>query len=1019
MHDSGYLISPSAVKRIAALGALGAVALAVSLGPHFLIPHWAWKNEVLHAAMEGFGASIALAVALMLLSERQEKEKENRLPIAMGFLTMGILDAFHAMVLPGHGFVLLHSASVMAGGCWFAAVWLPGSFSAAINRRWVPWSVGACAVAFGIWTICFRETMPAMVQNGEFTLFAKVINSLGGVLFLAAALRIVTGMAHFNNRKGLIAFASVGLLLGTAGITFYLSAIWGLQWWLWHLLRLAGFGVALWYMFGNFQRVLLNLANAVESLELATKELWGTSEHLENLFHHANAPIIVWDPQFRITRFNHAFEALTGRHADEVIGESVDILFPPAFVDSSMELVRKLLGGERWEAVEIGILHLDGSVRTVLWNSATVFAADGRTPLAVIGQGNDITERKQAELALRQSETKYRNLVENSLVGVYSTTVTGEILYANQASLKMFEFDSLGEMIADGAVARYQDPQDRETLIERLRTTGLVSGFEFRACTRKGRPLTVLLNATLSGDVLSGMVMDITQRKQAEEASREAAEQWQDTFDAIESSVAIIDRDLRIVSANAAMLKTFEGVQVAGEHCYTLLHGTDRPPESCQTCRVFDTGVGVHFEVCEAHLGNRWLDVSAYPVTSKDGGVRQLVHVHREIAAEKRLQQQFLQAQKLEAVGRLAGGVAHDFNNQLTVIGGLAQMALRQTGFPESLRQDLQEILSAAQRSADIVRQLLAFARRQTVNPQVLDLNDTVSGLLKMLGRLIGEDIDLAWLPGHSLWPVKVDPGQIDQLLANLVVNARDAITGVGTITIETGNAEFDETYCQTHAGFVSGQYVMLAVSDDGCGMDEQTRAQIFEPFFTTKGVGEGTGLGLSTVYGIVQQNHGFINVYSEPGQGTTFRIYLSRAAAAASVAPTAGGSADLPGGKETVLIVEDQGSLLKLAARTLEQLGYTVLTADTPGEALRLAEAHAGPIDLLLTDVVLPEMSGQELTERLASRRPGIKCLFMSGYTANAIAHHGVLDEGVHFLEKPFSIEALAAKLREALAGP
>jgi CheY-like chemotaxis protein len=327
----------------------------------------------------------------------------------------------------------------------------------------------------------------------------------------------------------------------------------------------------------------------------------------------------------------------------------------------------------------------------------------------------------------------------------------------------------------------------------------------------------------------------------------------------------------------------------------------------------------------------------------------------------------------------------------------------------------LQQIHKAAERSADLTRQLLAFARKQTVAPQVLDLNNTVEGMLRLLRRLIGEDIDLAWLPGRELWPVKMDHSQLDQILANLCVNARDAIAGVGKVTIETANTVFDAEYCARHAGFVPGDYVLLAVSDNGCGMDAETLSRIFEPFFTTKEVGQGTGLGLASVYGAVTQNNGLINTYSEPGQGTTFKIYLPRHTDIV-VQATAEPQQAAARGSETVLLVEDEPMMLELTMSMLEQLGYTVLAARTPGEAMRLAREHSGSIDMLITDVVMPEMNGRDLAGNLLALYPGMKCLFMSGYTANVIAHHGVLDEGVHFLEKPFLMTDLAANIRKAL---
>jgi signal transduction histidine kinase len=379
-----------------------------------------------------------------------------------------------------------------------------------------------------------------------------------------------------------------------------------------------------------------------------------------------------------------------------------------------------------------------------------------------------------------------------------------------------------------------------------------------------------------------------------------------------------------------------------------------------------------------------------------------------------KLQAQLYQAQKMESVGQLAGGVAHDFNNMLSVILGYSQLALEKTEPSSTLRGDLQEILDAALRSVNITRQLLAFARKQTISPQVLDLNETVEGMLKMLRRLIGEDVNLEWLPEPKLWQIMIDPSQIDQILANLCINARDAIAGVGKIIIETGTAAFETEYCASHPGVSPGEFVVLAVSDDGSGMEKELLDKIFEPFFTTKEIGQGTGLGLSTVYGIVQQNNGFINVYSEPGKGTTFRVYLPRHIGENGRKEKLGNGETHLGHGETVLVVEDEAAILRLTSRILTDLGYTVLTANKPLEAVELARQHA--IDLLLTDVIMPEMNGKDLAEQLVALHPNLKCLLMSGYTANVIASHGVLDEGIHFIQKPFSAKSLAAKVRETL---
>jgi nitrogen-specific signal transduction histidine kinase/CheY-like chemotaxis protein len=406
------------------------------------------------------------------------------------------------------------------------------------------------------------------------------------------------------------------------------------------------------------------------------------------------------------------------------------------------------------------------------------------------------------------------------------------------------------------------------------------------------------------------------------------------------------------------------------------------------------------------------------------GKVFQVASFSRDITESKhaeeekaQLEAQFHQAQKMESVGQLAGGVAHDFNNMLGVILGHAELAQNQLAPNHPLFNNLEEIRKAAKRSAQITRQLLAFARKQTVAPKVLDLNETVEGMLKMLRRLIGENINLIWMPESELWPVKMDPSQIDQILANLCVNARQAIgAGAGKITVETGNSTLDEEYCDTHAGFVSGDYVRIAVNDNGCGMERQILEHIFEPFFTTKQVGEGTGLGLATVYGAVKQNNGFIYAESEPGQGATFTIYLPRYQGVVGQVQTAEVTESALTGHETILLVEDELTILEMTTTMLGLLGHKVLAVGTAEEAIRLGAVHGGEIDLLLTDVIMPEMNGRDLAKRLLANQPEMRVLFMSGYAANILANQGVLDEGVHFIEKPFSMQELAAKVRQTL---
>lgn len=389
----------------------------------------------------------------------------------------------------------------------------------------------------------------------------------------------------------------------------------------------------------------------------------------------------------------------------------------------------------------------------------------------------------------------------------------------------------------------------------------------------------------------------------------------------------------------------------------------------------------------------------------------------KQTEAEKaHLEAQLRQAQKMEAIGHLTGGIAHDFNNMLSVVSGNTELVMMDKGLDAKILERQKSILDATHRSANLVRQLLAFSRKQTINPEVLDINKTIVGMLKMLQRLIGENTYLAWMPGQDMGKILIDPSQVDQILANLIVNARDAIQDVGKVTIETQCVVIDNAYCEGHVWFHPGAFVMLSVSDNGCGMDKKTLEKIFEPFFTTKAVGSGTGLGLSTVYGIVKQNDGFIHAYSEIGRGTTFKIYFPLIEAEADKLETIIPTKNLNKVSGTVLIVDDDMAVLDIGKSILEHIGFTVLTANVPENAIEMALSYNKKINLLLTDVVMPQMNGRELARRLGEIDPDIQCLYMSGYTENVIARHGVLEKGVNFLSKPFSVKDLADKIDQTL---
>ncbi|MBI9047720.1 MAG: PAS domain S-box protein, partial [Anaerolineaceae bacterium] len=514
---------------------------------------------------------------------------------------------------------------------------------------------------------------------------------------------------------------------------------------------------------------------------------------------------------------------------------------------------------------------------------------------------------------------------------------------------------------------------------------------------------------------MEGVVTDITERKM-KEALRESEEKLRLLFDHSPVGICTVDLLGNFVTTNPAyeQMLGYSKEELSYLSFFDVTHPDYRPKNKALFQNMFSLE-STGFKIEKKYICNNGdeIDVSVHATAVIDDKGKMIfgtafvedITEHRNAEKEQeKLQAQFIQAQKMESVGRLAGGVAHDYNNISSIIIGYSELALEKVDQGDSLHEDLMEIFTAAKRSTEITRQLLAFARQQTIAPMVLDLNKTIGNMLKMLRRLIGEDINLAFLPGDELWPIKIDPSQVDQILANLCVNARDAIADVGKITIETKNITFDEDYCAIHAGFNPGEYVMLIVSDNGSGIAPKILDKIFEPFFTTKKLGKGTGLGLSTVYGIVKQNVGFINIYSEPKQGTAIKIYLPRNEGLV-VKSHSENTIEVPLSQgERVLLVEDDGAILKLGKKILEELGYAVLSFASPMEATKLGEEQVREIDLLITDVVMPGMNGRELSE------------YLQHFYPNVIAHRGVLEDGVSFISKPFSKKDLAAKVRSVL---
>ncbi len=504
-----------------------------------------------------------------------------------------------------------------------------------------------------------------------------------------------------------------------------------------------------------------------------------------------------------------------------------------------------------------------------------------------------------------------------------------------------------------------------------------------------------------------------------QEALRKKTKEWEKTFNAISDMIFLLDKDMHIVRANQAACDFFqiELSELIGSTCYSLFRGAS---ESCSDCPVIASLCDKqnHSAIIEHPSLDKTFQLSASPVLDRNNEVLNIVYVVKDITDVKRLEEQLHQAQKMEAIGRLASGVAHDFNNILSAINGYSEICLMKMEADNPFRKEISTIFDSGKRAARLTQQLLAFSRKQIIRPELLVLTGIVDDSRKMLVRLLGEDIEININHGKELWPVKADRSQLEQVVLNLAVNARDAMPLGGKLTIETANVSLDEAYRKVHYNIIPGDYVMLTISDNGKGMDEDISEHIFEPFFTTKGQGKGTGLGLATVHGIVKQNNGEIQIYSEPGKGSTFKIYLPRADEPLGKNDPVPFMEDtsLSPGTETILLVEDDEIVRMVSVDILADLGYTLLEAENGEDALHVCSRYHGTIDLLLTDVVMPKMSGPELAKKMTDIYPKIKVLFMSGYTENAIVKHGVLADDVNFIHKPVTLISLSQTVRKVL---
>lgn len=744
---------------------------------------------------------------------------------------------------------------------------------------------------------------------------------------------------------------------------------------------------------------------------------------------------------------NDCLAGISGIPAHEHPGRTVrDIL--PALADRLDAVAHEILeNGKTVTGVKVGVeaalepanesFPLTNGERCCMADFYPVPAGDnGASAIGIL-----LTEVKPDQLD--ECRVRLASIVENSSDAMIGTAITGRgrsrIIAWNAAAERMFGYradEIQGRSMS--LLVPAERPDDVHRLRQKLERGERIDNFATVRLRKDGTRVDVLLSVAPIKDAAGRLVgastiaRDITDQVRAHKHEEQTAARLSDDrarFEAILSQLPVGVVVVDAVSGEIILInKRMEQIWRRPFHSFTELKelrhvfhpdGSPYKSEEWPLVRCFSgrgSVVGEEIEILHDDGSRSTVLLSADAVRDANNRLIAVVGVYDDYTERRRLEEQFRQAQKMEAVGRLAGGVAHDFNNLLTVIIGYAQMMFEGTRSPSSVREDLLTILDSANRAADLTEQLLTFSRRQVVQPKILDLNVALGGVGRMLQRLIGENILLETRLTPGIGNVKADPGQINQILMNLVLNARDALPDGGKITIETGSIDLTEEYARTHIGVLPGRYTMLAVSDNGQGMDAETRRRIFEPFFTTKELGKGTGLGLSTVYGIVKQCGGDIWIYSEPDKGTTFKIYLPTEQQV-ELFPAQQGGDEAFTGSETILLVEDDPLLRGMVRAMLKRRGYTVVEAGSVYEAVELNE-QIDP-DLLITDLIMPHMSGRALAGRLAGVRPELKILYMSGYTDDVVLRHGVLEPGVHFLQKPFDSLALARKVREALDSP
>ncbi len=990
----------------------------VSLGNLFLGLNL--ENKPLHSTIEAMGVLAAIFMASILLLKQNDETRGKVFLLALGFLGMGILDTFHAISKPGDGFVLLHSLASLIGGFCFVLTCFPFFVEYFSKKTSLSWIVISGSLLCGTWIFLLPDTFPAMIHNGEFTTAARVINILSGMMFLVAAFRFMLDFYYFDTTEAYL-LACMSLLFGVAEISFYQSSIWNSGWWLWHLLRLIAYFVVLLFIIRQYIMVLAKQKESEEKYRGYVED----------------TPLLICNflPNGKITFANSSYCRYFNKTNDELIGSTFFSLIPEADHKAVMNNIASLTLESPTQSHEHQVITPRGDICWQHWVNRALFDAQGNT-IGYQSIGNDITERKHFEEKQHESEQRFRYLSNASTEAIFFSK-DGIGIEANQAAADMFGFNNPSEFV--GIFGTEIIAPESHELVKKHMLNNLPSPYEAMGQRKNGNlfPISIRGKKMLyknNETVRATSIVDITERKLAEETLKNNQNFLNSIIAQSPLATWISDEKGTIIKCNPALEKLLNitGDQLIGK--YNVFKDEIAIEQGLipKIRSVFEDGKTANFSVqWDANeLGYKdsnqvHIEGTMFPIHNEKGILTNVVNHWIDITErkqaekiKKQLEAQLQQVQKMESVGTLAGGIAHEFNNLLFIISGTVELLIM-----DAKQEDkgfLQEIIETTKRGANLVKQLLAFSRKSEMNLYTTNLNNEIQRTKTMLDRVLPRMINIKLDLAADLFLIKADQGQIEQVVLNLCLNAKDAMPDGGNLTIKTENSHIDKAFIEMHPGkpisLKEDKCVILTISDTGIGMDRKIKEHVFDPFFTTKEIGDGTGLGLSVIYGIVEDHGGHIACESAPGAGTTFKIYFLASPDDHENSSQGNPEDDLIlKGTETILLVDDENSITNVMMTMLGRFGYKTLSANSGESALEIYSRQHKDIDLIVLDIGMPGIGGKKCLEKLIELDKDVKVIVASGYsTEGSVAEIGEKAKG--FILKPFTGNKLIQLLRNVL---